>query len=332
MNTYRDYRVMLVVVLAQVALYVLTSHLVAERRYRWAWDTGMIRRMIVFGWPLLINALLMFGIFQGDRAIVGGVFTMQALGLYSAAFGLLMMPSLIASRVLQSLLLPMLSGAKADEARFGELAAFATQLCLLGGVGFAAGTVWCGDDLLVLFYGDKYAPAVGVVGWLACMQGVRIARVGQSIAAIAKADTRNPMYANIARTLAIPIALGGAMGGMGVEWIAASGLAGELLAALWSQRLLAKRIGLPASPVILPALIGGALMSASFALAAIFGGRGGATPLDFVWASVAGLATLLGMIPCSPSLRHHLSDRLASGHGHSPLPPDPTTPVSLRET
>ena len=66
-----DYQVMLYVVIGQVVMMTLVSHLVAERPYRWAWDRVIIGRMLRFGWPLLINGLLMFAIFQGDKAIVG---------------------------------------------------------------------------------------------------------------------------------------------------------------------------------------------------------------------------------------------------------------------
>ena len=310
-----DYRVMLWAVLIQVSLYVLVSHIVAERRYAWAWDRALIARMLGFGWPLLINALLMFGIFQGDRAIVGASISMEALGLYSGAFGLLMMPSLIASRVLQSLLLPMLSAAADNAPKFNELSAFAIQLSTLAGIGFAAGTVWCGDNLLVVFYGEKYAPAASVVPWLACMQGMRIARAGQSIAAIAKADTRNPMYANIVRTLAIPLAIIGVACGAGVEWVAASGLIGEALAAVWSQRLLSRRIGLPSMPVIPAGCAAAAFGVVCFLVAREFAGVGSARPLDFVWGTLAGIASVSIQIGFSSSLRRHLSDRVSKGPG-----------------
>ncbi len=87
-----DYRVMLFLVLLQVTAATFISHLTAKRPYRWAWDRVQARRIINFGWPLLINGLLMFFILQGDRAIVGAAFDMQVLGWYSAAFALTLMP------------------------------------------------------------------------------------------------------------------------------------------------------------------------------------------------------------------------------------------------
>jgi O-antigen/teichoic acid export membrane protein len=62
----RDYSAMLWILIAQALCNTVGSHLVAERRYGWAWDRLYARQILAFGWPLLINGLLMFLIFQGD--------------------------------------------------------------------------------------------------------------------------------------------------------------------------------------------------------------------------------------------------------------------------
>jgi len=81
-----DYRAMLWVVLTQFVLYAFISHAVAKRRYRVAFVGPLARRALSFGGPLLLNGFLMFGIFQGDRAIVGIWFSMSEMGWFSAAF------------------------------------------------------------------------------------------------------------------------------------------------------------------------------------------------------------------------------------------------------
>lgn len=89
-----DYRVMLVVVLAQVLGTTLLSHVLATRPYRWLLRRDLAKKKLDFGWPLLVNGLLMFGIFQGDRVVVGALFDMHTLGWYSVAFSLAL-PTLI---------------------------------------------------------------------------------------------------------------------------------------------------------------------------------------------------------------------------------------------
>lgn len=244
-----DYRVILFVYLVQVACFVATSHMLAERRFAVAWDGALLRRMVVFGWPLLINGMLMFGILQGDRVVVGSALTITDLGWYSAAFTLLMAPTVVLTRVLQSYFLPLLSSVQDDAAMYAKRAAGAGQACLGAGAAFAAGAMICGDDLLVLMYGSKYAPAAAVVPWLAAMQGVRIFRNAQNVAAIGRADTKNPMYANIVRSVSLVLAVLAVVLGFGVEGVAASGLIGECLAAVWAQRLLKTRLGLSWAPI-----------------------------------------------------------------------------------
>src|SRR5438445_272180 len=63
----RNYSVMLWLLLLQGVSSMVGSHLLAERPYRWAWDRNYLKRVFAFGWPLLVNGLLMFLIFQGDR-------------------------------------------------------------------------------------------------------------------------------------------------------------------------------------------------------------------------------------------------------------------------
>ena len=50
------------------------------------------RRLLTFGWPLLVNGLLMFGIVQGDRLIIGTAYSVYDLGIYSVALTLAMAP------------------------------------------------------------------------------------------------------------------------------------------------------------------------------------------------------------------------------------------------
>lgn len=239
-----DYRVMLAIVMAHIVIQVGVSHIVSERPYRWAWDGPTIQRMFRFGWPLILNGFLMFAIFQGDKAIIGAAFTMEELGWYAVAFGLVLTPAMVAARVLQTFLLPLLSQAQSDKLRYQRRYTQAAQMCIAMGAVFAAGVMIAGDDVLVLFFGSKYASAAAVVPVFALMQGVRIARIGQSIGAIGLGDTRNPMYANMVRAISLPLALGAVWQGYGVVAIAGCGLIGEFLAAVWSQRLLSRRFGL----------------------------------------------------------------------------------------
>lgn len=231
-----DYRVMLWTVLVQVASYTVLSHVLAERRYRWAWDTQAIRRMIAFGWPLLINSLLLFGIFQGDRAIVGATFSMETLGWFSAAFALTLTPSQVLAKVCQSFLMPVLARVQSAPERFLEHAHLTVQTCLLLGVVVAVGFWTAGPALLLTLYGERYLGGAAIIGWLGLMQGVRIAKAGPAIVAMSHGETVSPMLANLVRTIGLLLALGAAAAGWEVRAIVVCGLLGEsaaLVASLW---------------------------------------------------------------------------------------------------
>ena len=222
-----NYQVMLYIILLQQALYVALSHLVAQRQYYWGWNGDMARRAISFGWPLLLNGLLMFGIFQGDRIIVGSLIGMTELGWFSAAFTLILAPGLVIAKTLNSFFLPQLSKVQDSPEKFDHFYLITMQASLLAGVLMTVLFAVGGPALLLLLYGPKYMPALPVIIWLAVMQGARMMRQGPSVVAMAKAHTRSPLIANIARGLALPIAFVAAMQGYGITAIVIVGIAGK---------------------------------------------------------------------------------------------------------
>ncbi|MEE2732182.1 MAG: oligosaccharide flippase family protein [Pseudomonadota bacterium] len=235
-----DYRVMLVIVIAQTAVSVLLSHVLATRPYRWTINKELIYKKLNFGWPLLINGLLMFAIFQGDKAIIGAQYSMEILGWYGAAFALTMMPTLLFAKVSGFLLLPVLSKSRDDETRFisvGMLSiVFCTSVAVFCAIFFTIG----GAAFINLSYGEKYLAGGTVIAILGLMQGMRIIRIAPTVMATSQADTKNPMYSNIVRTVALILALIFAYYKLSVEWIALSGLIGEvfaLIAALYLLKL-----------------------------------------------------------------------------------------------
>lgn len=240
-----DYRAMLWVLLIQQLTFALASHWVAKRSYRWAWNREFVLRAVSFGWPLLLEGMIIFAILQGDRLIVGTLIGMTELGWFSVAFGLAFVPAMVAGRVLQLYFLPQLSRAQDAPAEFVRLYLVTMQASLLAGVAIAIAFALAGPALLILLYGSKYEPAVQILIWLAIMQGLRTARNGSSIIAISKASTTTPLIANTARVLALPVALGFVAAGAGVMTLVAIAIAGEAMAlgvALWMLR---RRLSLP---------------------------------------------------------------------------------------
>jgi O-antigen/teichoic acid export membrane protein len=306
-----DWRAMLYALLIQQVVFTAASHLVALRPYRWSWDRDIIRRTLRFGLPLLANGILMFGIFQGDRIIVGSLIGMTELGWFSVAFSLAFVPAMVLATSLQSFFLPQLSRVQDDATAFRRLYLVTAQASLLLGIALAVAFWFAGPMLVVLLYGARYELAAPIVVWLAVMQGLRIARMGASITATAKANTTNPLLANVARVVSLPIAWGAVSMGGGVTAVVGIAIAGECFALLVSQLLLRRRLSLPLRDMSGPGIAGAAIcVLIGFDAYARVGGPG---PGASIWFEVAVFCTALVALWSMQALRKWSRELVVEG-------------------
>jgi O-antigen/teichoic acid export membrane protein len=267
----RDYSAMLWVLVTQAVCSTVGSHLVAERRYGWACDRLYARQILAFGWPLLVNGLLMFLIFQGDRFVIGTanqlfgktVYSLGDLGVYSVAFGFTMAPTMMAIKVTGSLFLPVLSRVDGLGAQFDRRYLICSQSLSLLAAMISIPSIVAGGWLVALVYGQKYAAAAGFIGWLGAMWALRMFRVAPTVAATALGDTKNAMISNVARTAAFVGVLIVAAAGYGLAWIAACGFGGELLALVVCVWRLQSQHAVAASLCLKPSAVSAAGMAAA---------------------------------------------------------------------
>jgi O-antigen/teichoic acid export membrane protein len=309
----RNYAVMVWVLLLQAAAWMVTSHLVAERPYRWAWRRSYANQMFVFGWPLLINGLLMYLIFQGDRLVIGAStrlfarasYTLADLAAYSLALSLSQMPQMFVANVCTSLFLPILSRVQNLRARFEQDYLACSQFVCLAAAASSLPLIVAGGWLIVLIYGNKYSASGVVIGWLAAMQALRIIRVAPTLGAMALGDTKNAMISNLARTLAFVCVLIVAAAGGPLQGVAAAGFAGELFALAVCLYGLSRNHAISARYCLEPC----AVVTAGLVVAAI------ASRLGLgMWSAFAAIglsaflfgAVLTGMLIIYPELRTNL--------------------------
>ncbi|WP_176438512.1 oligosaccharide flippase family protein [Actibacterium lipolyticum] len=245
---FGDYRVMLYAVLAQGVLTLVTSHLVAKTRYRATLDRSIMARGLGFGWPLLINGLLLFAVFNGEKLVIGRELGMVPLAMFAMGFTLTLTPTLVLARSLQSFFLPQLSAAN-DPDRFERIGAATIQANILNGLLQIAAIMLLGPLLVESVLGEKYAPLVPLLLWLSILQAVRVFKSGPAVVALAKAKTDNAMWANLCRVASLPLSWYLAANGydlINIIWVA---IGAELVAMCVSLFLLGRRVGYPLSRV-----------------------------------------------------------------------------------
>lgn len=303
---FGDFRVLLFAVLLQAALSVLASHLVARRPYQLRFDRAIMATSLRFGWPIMLNGILMFVIFNGDRMIVGRELGMATLAVFSMALSLTMAPVGLLAGVLSKFFLPQLSASKDDPAEFAALSVVTIQAHLVLGALLVAGVGLLGGPFLHLALGEKYAAAIPLLTWLALMQGCRVGKGASSVIALAVARTGNATIANIPRVLLLLPAWYAAATGQGLLVVIWLGILGEILGLVIALWLVMSRLSLPWRPLV-PVLVVSAVLAGVAISHASRLATGGWMPDP--WTG-AGLAILLGLsLAASRQLRGYVARR-----------------------
>lgn len=234
----RDYSAMLWLVLLQTVFGVGASFVVAERPYRWLWDQQYIKRIFTFGWPLIANTILLFGVYQGDRFLIGTahkalgstIYGLKDLGIFSVALSMTLTPMIAFAGICAPLMLPVLARLQSDRITFQKRYNYFAQ-AISGLSGLFALPIIVGGSWFVLFlYGRQYTLAGTLVGWMAAGQAVRMARFTPSMAAMALGDTVNAMVSNCLRVAALGGTIAIILRGMPLYWIAMFGCVAEIAA------------------------------------------------------------------------------------------------------
>lgn len=228
-----DWQVMLWSVVAQAALTMLVSHLLAERRYRLAWDPAIMGASLRFGWPLLVNALLMFAVLQADKLIVGRILGLEMLAIFALGMTLTVTPTLVMAKSAQNLYLPRLSElghAPGQTQNFQRQSQITLQISVAMGAAMILAFTIFGAWIVEILLGPKYAALGPLMGLFGLLNGMRLMKAAPSIVALAKGVTSNTMIANLPRIFVLPV----------VVWMLMQG--GTLSTVLWLS-ILAESLG-----------------------------------------------------------------------------------------
>ncbi|WP_432472306.1 oligosaccharide flippase family protein [Amphritea sp. HPY] len=231
---FNDYRVVLFLVVLQVLISVILTHILSRKTYYVRLNYECLRRIFGFGWPLLLNGFLIFLVFQADRVIIGKLFSLELLGYFSAAFAMTIMPSVIVAKVYSIGMLPLLSRSqeRGDDEN-PNLIMLMFHLSLLTGLLVLVCAVLFGGDIYVFAYGDQYIEGKSFFVFLGIMHSIRIIRVGPTIIATSRAQTKVILKSNIVRSLAVCFSILWVYSGGGVYGILVAGIIGEVCALIY---------------------------------------------------------------------------------------------------
>ena len=258
-----DYSAMLWLLVLQSVITVMGSFLLARRNYRWRWNPVLMRRFYSFGWPLILNGLLLFWIFQGDRFLIGSAkelfgstrYSLADLGIYSVAMSLTFTPTIALANISISLLLPLLSRMHTNIPQFHRKYKICAEMFGFISGPFALFFILVGGPFVAFFYGHAYYGAGSLAGWMAAMQALRISRLTPTTAAMALGDTKNALTANIVRVMSMIATVYIVLKGRPLIWFAIAGFGGELLALVVSIWRLGSDHQIPVALAAKPACV-----------------------------------------------------------------------------
>jgi len=245
-----DYTAALWVTGIQACATSLSSHWLATTRYRLALDREQLLRFLHFGWPILLSAIPLLAVFQGDRAIVARYQGVEALAGYTVAFLVTMVPGTLAARIGMSLMLPLLAGTEASPARRNQRFTLMFEVAVLAGSLYLAGFLMLGGTVVRLAFGHNYDGYGPVTGALALMWALRLLQAPFGAFLMAIGDNRPLLIAGVIRALALFPTLWAAWLGMDLAMLGLCGAAGELASMLYFAWWL-RRDYAPLSAVVL---------------------------------------------------------------------------------
>lgn len=129
------------------------------------------RELTSFGMGFTLDSLMLYGAHNGDNLVVGRWLGDAALGLYTRAYALMMLPQEFFGRIFRTVLFPAFAEVQGDRPRMGRGYRMSVQLTTIMGVPVLTGMAVAAPHLIVGLYGPDWRGAVPPLQIL-CMFGL----------------------------------------------------------------------------------------------------------------------------------------------------------------
>lgn len=140
------------------------SHRLEPETSNWfAWDKDSVKEIMSFGTWIFVSTMMTFLASQADRLILGRLFTLQLLGVYTIAFTFADLPRQVVKRISQQVMFPVIS--KYADLERSSLRAKILQkrkFLLMGLAVMVTILASFGDIIIEILYDERYRQA----GWM----------------------------------------------------------------------------------------------------------------------------------------------------------------------
>jgi len=226
----RDYIAILWSVIFQTVALVIATHIKAERKYKVGIEKRHMISSLSFGWPIMINGIVLMLSTQADRFLVGAQLGMLELAQYTVVMMLVTMPSGMLTRVVASLTLPLMSEVQDDHPRFQKRYDLVGHVTSVMAVGCFVPLILLGSDIIRIVFGEAYFSTWLLVGWASIAGAIRFMRTRMVNTFLAFANTRDLMYSESIRVSGIILAYFALVWGGGLLSVGLALTAGECIA------------------------------------------------------------------------------------------------------
>ncbi|MFQ5688785.1 MAG: lipopolysaccharide biosynthesis protein [Gemmatimonadota bacterium] len=285
--------------LTRAALGAIMNLLLSPHPCRPLFDRVEVRELLGYGVGTSMHGVGSYLAQIGDNFVTGRWLGSERLGLYTRAYGLMMLTQDFVGHIALSVLFPAFSEIQHDRRRLGRAYLFAVQLTSLGSAPLMAGILVAAPHLIRGLYGENWSGAILPLQILCAFGlgrsifplGAAVARASGDVYALA---WRTWLYAGLVvglTYLATPFGLPGIALGVGAAILAAylmlARLALSIVSLGWRDFF-----GAQASGLLLSLYVAGAALAVRFGLEAA-----GAPDITILIAIVGAcaLALLLGM-------------------------------------
>jgi O-antigen/teichoic acid export membrane protein len=197
----------------------VAKFLVVDWRPTWYFSPSRIREMLLFSAGVLGCALVNYIARNVDYALIGAFLGVRALGYYSLAYNLMLMPSTYIGGVVLRVMFPALSTLQADIERFRSVYLRMLRLVSTAVLPVVIGLGAVANVFVHTVYGEQWSPSVEVLQILTvvgCIEAVN--GIGVGFYSKGKAGLLLVLATVSAVTMTCSFAVGVHWGVIGVAW------------------------------------------------------------------------------------------------------------------